>query len=291
MDTHTPTVVGLGELLWDCFPDSRRPGGAPANVAFQANQLGCRGVVCSRVGANSDGNELLKFLQQQGLTTDFIQRDETLPTGRVTVDTAVPGSPQFVIHEDVAWDSLQFDPRVESLMRQARAVCFGTLGQRDARARETIQRCLTATSPGCLRVFDINLRQSFYNSEIIERSLELADIVKLNADETTVLRDLLSLPAEDADVLAAALCGRYGVTMTCITRAADGCRLFAGDEVADVPGRCVEVVDGRRCGGCLHGRTDIFARLQDWPLKSAAEFANGRRSADDDAQRCDAGSS
>ncbi|MFQ5731310.1 MAG: carbohydrate kinase [Planctomycetaceae bacterium] len=266
-----PIVVGLGELLWDCFADSRRPGGAPANVAFQAGQLGCRGIVCSRVGDDADGDELVAFLEQQGLTTEFVQRDGQLPTGRVTVDASVPGSPQYVIHENVAWDALRFD--AATLWQQADAVCFGSLAQRDVRSRETVHRCLQATRPACLRVFDANLRQEFYDRETIERSLQAAGVVKLNGDEATVLRELLALPTGDDRAFASSLRERFEVALVCITRGAEGCLLADGDDCVDLPGTEVNVVDAVGAGDAFTAAL-IDARLHGLTLQTTAEFAN-----------------
>ncbi|NLE38521.1 MAG: hypothetical protein GX621_10900 [Pirellulaceae bacterium] len=144
--SERPIVVGLGELLWDCFGDSRRPGGAPANVAFQANQLGCRGVVCSRVGDDPLGRELIDFLDGQGLETRWVQRDVRHPTGTVTVDASRADHPEYTIHEGAAWDHLEFNGDLEDLMSRASAVCFGSLAQRSPASRETIHRALTAAT-------------------------------------------------------------------------------------------------------------------------------------------------
>ncbi len=160
-------VVGLGEVLWDCFGDVRKPGGATANVAFHAGQLGLAGVVCSRVGADPLGTELLGYLAGHNLDTRYIQEDPVRPTGTVTVDASRPDHPTYVIHEDVAWDHIEFTPDLCDLMRRARAVCFGSLAQRSPRSRQVIRQCLEAAT-GALRVFDVNLRQSWYDRECIE---------------------------------------------------------------------------------------------------------------------------
>ncbi len=271
--SHTrelPIVVGLGELLWDCFENSRRPGGAPANVAFHADQLGCEGIVCSRVGRDDLGEELVEFLSRQGLRTDFVQVDDQAETGRVTVDTATPGSPQYIIHENVAWDALAFDANTESLMHRADAVCFGTLAQRAVRSQETIQQCLQAAEPACLKVFDVNLRQNWYDRATIEHSLSQADCVKLNHDEVHVLCELFGfLP----DNFVSACRDRFDIPLICITRAARGCALHTVAESVDVPGTDVEVVDAVGAGDAFTAAL-IFARLHDWPLESSARFAN-----------------
>jgi fructokinase len=279
-----PVVVGLGEVLWDCIGEARHPGGAPANVAFHAAQLGCRGVVCSRVGMDALGQEFVAFLAGQGLETASIQRDPDHPTGRATVDASVPERPRFIIHEDVAWDFLKFDESLQKLMEFADAVCFGTLAQRSPTARDTIHRCLESVRPACLTVYDVNLRQNYYTREQIEHSLAAADLVKLNADEVQVLSHVLNLGdgrgetsahASDAAHVAFArtVCERFAVEAVCITRAERGCLVATAGETVDCPGRAVQVVDAVGAGDAFTAAL-IFAQLAGWPLRRAAAFAN-----------------
>lgn len=272
--TETPIVVGLGELLWDCFGDSRLPGGAPANVAFQACQLGCLGVVASRVGRDGLGDELVAFLQSQGLRTDWVQRDPMRPTSTVTVDTSRPDHPRYVIHEDVAWDYLQFDAALEDLMGRAEAVCFGTLAQRSRQSRETIHRALQAVRPECLVVYDVNLRQHYYQRDWVEQSLARSAIVKLNAEEVIELDKLLGLESPDQIAFARELQECFGVKTVCITRAERGCLLVGRDEVIDSPGVPVKVADAVGAGDAFTAAL-IVAQLRAWPLVSQASFANG----------------
>ena len=266
-------VVGLGEALWDCFADSRRPGGAPANVAFGAFQLGYRGIVCSRVGADALGDELLAYLTDQGLDTRFIQRDADHATGTVTVNAAIADAPDYVIHEDVAWDHLAFDADTESLMRRADAVCFGTLAQRSDTARETIHRCLGAVGPECLTVYDVNLRQQWYDRDRIERSMKAAKIVKLNADEMRTLTPILDIERSDAESFGRELRERYGVAITCVTRGERGCLLVDRNETIDLPGVPVTVADAVGAGDAFTSGL-IATRLEGWSLRAGGEFAN-----------------
>ncbi len=271
--TELPIVVGLGEVLWDCFAESRLPGGAPANVAFHACQLGCRGIVCSRVGQDPLGDELLAFLVGQGLETDWVQRDRVHPTGTVTVDTSRPDHPRFIIHENVAWDALDFDAATEMLMGRAAAVCFGTLAQRSPGSRQTIQRTIRAVRPDCLVVYDVNLRQHFYDRERLEASLRAAAIVKLNAEEVIEIDKLLGLDSPDQERFARALQERYGVDTVCITRGDRGCLLVGPDRIVDDPGTPVRVADAVGAGDAFTAAL-ILARLRRWPLESQASFAN-----------------
>ena len=265
-------VVGIGELLWDCFEDRRLPGGAPANVAFHAAQLGHRGIPCSRIGDDELGRELLDYLESRDLETGFVQLDGGLPTGRVTVDTGDPGHPTFTIHENVAWDALEFDSGLERLMRDASAVCVGTLAQRDPRSRETIRRCLDAAA-GAEVVYDVNLRQSWYRREWIESTLDHSTIVKLNIDEVRTLAPLLGgLPAAPGE-FARALIERHDVELVCVTRAEEGCLVLTADDSAEVPGLRVAVADAVGAGDAFTAAL-ISARLRRWPLGLTAGFAN-----------------
>lgn len=268
-----PVVVGLGELLWDIFPDLKRPGGAPANVAFQAEQLGCRGVVCSRVGRDRLGDELLRFLAEQGLSTASIQRDSLHPTGTVTVDARRADHPDYVIHENVAWDHIALDEDLKRLAGRAAAICFGTLAQRLPTSRATIQQALAEVSPRCLIVYDVNLRQHWYDRTRIEASLAKAHCVKLNSDEVLVLAELLQIGTPDHVSLAKAIRQRFDVDVVCITRGAEGCLMVGPDAVVDRPGVAVEVADAVGAGDAFTAAW-IHARLLAWPLEAQAAFAN-----------------
>ena len=268
-----PVVVGLGELLWDEFGATRRPGGAPANVAFQAMQLGCEGVICSRVGEDESGKELFKFLSDRNLNTEFIQRESDLPTGRVTVDDSSPGHPEFIIHENVAWDALAFTVSVKSLIQKADAVCFGTLAQRSAKSRETIQLCLDVCGKNCLKVFDVNLRQHWYSRDVIEMSLQKANVLKLNVEEVNVLCKLLDIESAEENDFCQLVAERFGISRICVTRAEQGCLLSEGDQAISVAGEAVDVVDAVGAGDALTAAL-IVACLEDWPLENSARFAN-----------------
>ena len=267
-----PRVIGLGEALWDLFPHSRQPGGATANVAFHATQLGCSGAVASRVGNDDLGRELREYLVAHGLETSLIQDDDEAPTGTVTVEMTGDGH-RFVIHEDVAWDRLAWTPSLQAAIRAADAICFGTLGQRSPMARETIQQCLWEASDDCLIVFDINIRQHFYDRMVIERSLQSANIVKLNADEVTLLADLLKLPSGDLASFASRVRDGFGVELVCITRGEHGCWIGSKTECVDVAGLTVPVVDTVGAGDAFTAAL-IVARLKGWSLRDSAEFAN-----------------
>lgn len=268
---QAPVVVGLGELLWDVFPDGKRSGGAPANFAFQTGQLGCHGVLVTRVGADSEGDELLDTLKDKHLDLSVVQRDAERPTGWVSV-TLHDGHPSYIIHENVAWDALELTPELEAVMKKADAVCFGTLAQRNPISRKTIQAAVALTPETSLRVYDVNLRQSYYHPEWIKASLQLANFVKLNDEEQPLIANLLGL-SHDPVEFSRQLIQQFGVRLVCITRGALGCLVVTETEVHDIAGRPVKVADTVGAGDSFTAGF-VFAQLQGWPVGLSAEFAN-----------------
>lgn len=224
LDTKlSPEFIGLGELLWDCFPDRRLPGGAPANVAYHAQQLGLRAAIVTRVGSDALGDEICEFLRSHGLGIELVQRDAVHKTGTVTV-VPTPTGAGYTFLADSAWDFLAPQPELMAAMRSARAVGFGTLAQRADTSRRTIHDCLASASDDCLIVYDVNLRPPFYEREWIEKSLLRATVVKLNDDEVPVLSNMFGVPkASDRDFARHLLDTWPQVELVCVTRGANGC--------------------------------------------------------------------
>ncbi|HLJ56658.1 MAG TPA: carbohydrate kinase [Chthonomonadaceae bacterium] len=235
-------MIGLGELLWDLLPAGRQLGGAPANFAYHAHALGALAWPISRVGIDALGREVLDRLGALGLPTECIQIDSEAPTGTVSVEMLPGGDHRFSIHEDVAWDRLEATEAALSLAARADAVCFGTLGQRAVDARDAVQRIAEATPPGSLRIFDVNLRQRYYSRAVIERSLDIATILKVNDVELPIIAELLGI-RDDCPTALSELAARYDLNLVALTRGAAGSLLFAKGQVSDLPGDAVEIAD------------------------------------------------
>ena len=161
-------VVGLGEVLWDILPERTCLGGAPANFAYITTLMGDRGIVASRVGEDSRGLESLRRMEELGLDIDHVQTDSKRPTGTVKVELDATGQAKFDIAHPVAWDFLEWTPDWQRLTKDADAVCFGSLAQRSNESGATILRFVKETATQALRVFDVNLRQSYYSKEILD---------------------------------------------------------------------------------------------------------------------------
>jgi fructokinase len=268
------TAVGLGELLWDIFPEGKQLGGAPANFAYMVKLLGDKGVVASRVGKDDLGCEAKQRLQALGLQTEFVQEDAAHPTGTVQVEVDPAGQPTFTIATSVAWDAFEWTPEWRRLAERADAVCFGSLAQRCPQSRGTIRAFLKAMRPGAVRVFDVNLRQNFYSAEILGESAALANIIKVNHEELPVMAKLLKIPFIYDDRRAAEwLRDTYGTKLVCMTRGAKGSLLVGEDEVSEHSGNRVYVADTVGAGDAFTAAL-VYHYLRHASISTLNEAAN-----------------
>jgi len=234
-----PMIVGIGEVLFDCFPDKSLLGGAPVNFLIHAAQLlksiGKEGAVVSRVGDDSLGAKVRLTLDSKGINTTYMQRDEERPTGTVQVTFDSDNQPRYEIVNDVAWDHLHWSPDLERFASQCCVVCFGTLAQRTETARHTIANFLKAADKA-VRVCDLNFRPPFVDPAVVEQSLRIAQVVKLSEDELSECSQLLRLTESegvDTDSLARSLMNSYNVELLAVTRGKRGTVMFTPDQRAE----------------------------------------------------------
>jgi fructokinase len=210
--------------------------------------LGDEGHVASRVGSDSLGQETLGKMKSLGGEIEFLQIDPQHPTGTAVVELDTSGQPKFTITPDVAWDFLEWMPAWNELAKQADVICFGTLAQRSAQSRTTIQRFLKSTPSSALCVFDVNLRQNFFSAELIRDSLQLAQLVKLNHEELPVVAKLLDLKYDVAEGAAQRLLETYNLKLVCVTRGGNGSLLVTPSISSSHEGFRVNVVDAVGAG-------------------------------------------
>ena len=260
-------IVGIGEILWDLLPSGKALGGAPANFAYHATRLGEEGWAVSAIGPDALGREIMDIVEEKRLKSLISITDK--PTGTVQVELDAKGVPTYTIMEDVAWDNIPFTPEMEALARRADAVCFGSLVQRMA-SRESVLRFLRTTRPETLKVFDINLRQHYYSREVLEESLKLADILKINDEEIRIVADMFDLGSDDV-AACRALIDRYALRLVILTKGADGSEVITADEVIPQPAGETQVVDTVGAGDSftaafvvayLHGKSLSDAQRQ-----------------------------
>ncbi len=237
-----PIVIGAGEVLWDMLPGGKQLGGAPANFAWHASQLGGQGIVYSAVGKDQLGNEIIDLLDKRRVDTRFISRLEEYPTGRVDVQVDSSGVPEYTIETNVAWDKIPLCHQRSELVNQASAFCFGALAQRDSVSFHTIQCLLDELPVNCLKIFDINLRQTFYSKEVIELSLQKCDILKLNEDELPVVAKIFGIEGNETHIFDCLL-NDFRIEMIALTKGEKGSLIQTNSERSWINSPKVTVAD------------------------------------------------
>jgi fructokinase len=238
-----PVVVGVGEVLWDVLPDGEHFGGAPANVAVHAAALGAESWLVSAVGRDARGDAALARLDAAGVRRDTVAQLPDHPTGVVRVALDATGHPVYDIATESAWDNLPWSAAVQQVAERADAIAFGSLAQRSPTARATIRRALTTTRRDAWRLFDVNLRQRYYDADVLADSLDLANAVKLNEEELPVVARLCALAETTPVDQLRALCERFDLRLAALTRGACGSVLAASDRVYESPAAPAVVAD------------------------------------------------
>ena len=274
-------IVGIGEVLWDVYPDGRRvAGGAPFNFAFHCRQLGHPAVIVSRVGDDDLGRELRERVRELGLSDDYIQTDREHPTGTVEVTLDASAVPTYTITENVAWDYIAWDEKIAALARQSRGVCFGTLGQRGEESSSAIVGFIQQAGYDCggaYRILDVNLRQHFYSRDLVRNCLYRAPVVKFGEDELRTVCDLLKLPGTTTGERVRSVF-RFSSAETrfvYVTRGADGAEAYSEREpkpvrALPVPSKVVDTVGA----GDAFTAAVMCLLIEGRPMDEQLRFAN-----------------
>ncbi len=233
----------MGEALWDVLPEGKKIGGAPANFAYHVSQFGLGSCVVSAVGNDALGAEIISNFDDKKLC--HLIETVPYPTGTVQVEIDQAGIPQYEIKENVAWDNIPYTARLEDLASRTRAVCFGSLAQRNVVSRNTINRFLDAMPADgeSLVVFDVNLRQGFYNKEILCNSMKRCNILKINDEELVTVSRMFGYPGIDLQDKCWILLGKYNLKMLILTCGINGSYVFTPGKVSFQPTPKVEVAD------------------------------------------------
>ncbi len=265
-------VVGMGELLWDMLPEGKKLGGAPANFAYHMSQFGFDSRVVSAVGDDKLGKEILEGLQEKKL--NCMIEVVPYPTGTVQVDLDEAGMPRYDIKEGVAWDNIPYTNALEGLAKNVKAVCFGSLAQRSAVSGATIGHFLDSMSADetVLKIFDINLRQGFYTPEVLCRSFEKCNILKINDEELVTVSRLFGYPGIDLQDKCWILLAKYNLKMLILTCGVNGSYVFLPGKVSFVETPKVEVADTVGAGDSFTAAF-VSAILKGMPVEEAHKLA------------------
>ncbi|MEN9401517.1 MAG: 2-dehydro-3-deoxygluconokinase [Verrucomicrobiota bacterium] len=242
MNEPAPIVACFGETLWDFLPRGAFPGGAPFNVAYHLHRLGLQAHLVSAVGQDLLGDDLLRRMKDWGLDTTGVSRRLGLPTGYVRALLDAAGSAHYEIATEVAWDQIIPGEDSTRAVFGAGALVFGTLAQRSAVNRASLDRLLAVLPAGALRVLDVNLRAPHDDIEFVRDCARRASLLKLNSDEAARLNHARPGEGRDEDH-ARSLARDCGCALVCITAGEKGAGILAEDTWHPAPTPSVTVRD------------------------------------------------
>ena len=263
-------VVGLGEALWDVLPEGKKLGGAPANFAFPAGQFGLNSIAVSAHREDKLAEETIQHLEEKNL--QYCMPRVPYPTGTVQVTLDNEGIPPYDIKENVAWDNIPFNDDVKAIAENTRAVCWGSLAQRNVVSRESIYKFLDATPKDCMKIFDINLRQNFYTKEVICESMKRCNILKINDEELVLIGRMFGYPGLDIENKCWLILGKYDLDMLVLTCGTNGSYVFTPGSMSYQPTPKVEVADTVGAGDSFTG-TFCASILAGKPVTEAHKLA------------------
>lgn len=264
MEGNKPIVVGIGELLWDVLPTGKKAGGAPINFVYHATQLGAEGYAISAVGKDELGEEIVQELDNNHIAHCIESVDYQTGTVEVTLEKGIP---TYNIIENVAWDHIPVSSKAIEIVKKAKAICFGTLAQRNMDSRKALTELLSYAPEDALRFFDINIRQNYYSKELILDLLEKANILKINDEELEMLRPIMGLGG-DYEVCCKALLEKYGLKYVILTAGSKFSAIYSTDENSVIGTPKVAVADTVGAGDSFSGAF-VYSILAGKSLKEA----------------------
>ena len=265
-------VAGIGDILWDCFPEGRKIGGAPANFAYYMKQFGFESVMISAVGEDPLGAEIHETLDRIGL--DHVLQTVDYPTGTVMIELDENGIPSYRIIENVSYDNISYTEQIDEIARMCTVLCFGTLAQRNSVSRDTIRRFMQAMpdTEETYKVFDINLRQNFYDKDIVSESLRLCNVFKVNDEELAVVKDMFGYAGTDDQEVCRQILSDWDLKYLILTCGTSGSYVYADGEESFFPTPEVEVADTVGAGDSFMG-TFMALILKGASVKEAHKLA------------------
>lgn len=264
-------IVSFGEIVWDVFGDKSTLGGAPLNFAYYCIKNGCDARIISAVGGDSLGRETLSAMRRLSIPADFVQVLAAYPTGRVNVSVDANGLASYEICSPSAWDFIEASPQACEFLRGADAFVFGSLAQRSEFSRAALRSLIALLPESCLKVFDVNLRQNFYSGEVLEKSMELSNIVKLNDEELAVISEIFGISGGESD-MAESMFKLFNLDYLVLTLGSRGHLIVSKDGILERGAEPAKLVDTVGAGDSFTA-TFLSLILDSKSLREASDAA------------------
>lgn len=233
-------IVCFGEVLWDVFPTHKKIGGAPLNVAVRLQSLNNHVAMVSRVGEDKKGKKIVQFIEKHGISTQNVQVDSQLKTGKVKVVLNPKGSASYNINYPRAWDNIQLTEMAKAVTQNSDAFVYGSLVARDDTSKNTLYELLKLAK---YKIFDVNLREPYYTTAILKHLMLEADFIKFNDDEIFEIAKELGSQSHSLEQNILFIAQETQTQTICVTKGRHGAILYYNNTLYYNSGYQIEVVD------------------------------------------------
>lgn len=233
-------IFCYGEVLWDVFPDGKRAGGAPFNVAYNLKKMGIEAHMISRVGNDTLGQKLLNKIAGWNIPVEDCQTDSLYATGTVIANIDKNNEAHYDIVNSVAWDFIEYRAEDYEKIKNADAFIFGSLIARNPKSYQTLLQLLEVAK---YKVFDINIREPYFTIEIAQELLKKADLVKMNKSELKIILSLLGEEYKTEDDSVQYIQNRFNIPEVIITKGSKGALYFKNNDRYEFPALNITIKD------------------------------------------------
>ena len=267
-------IVSIGEVLWDLIGDKEYLGGAALNFSAHAARLGHDVFFVSAVGEDERGQRVLRRMAELGLSTRYVRKIPSYPTGLVTVELNSAGVPRFTLHHPAAYDAPELtDGELAELLTPKPAwIYFGTLFQMSPQARRLTYRLLDSPT-GARLLYDVNLRKDSYTMPLVRELMARGQVVKLNAEEAVEVNRMFDRSPVSVESFCRNYSREFGWQSACVTLGEKGCAMLVGGEYVEANGYQVRADDTVGAGDAFTAAF-IHGLSLEWPAGKIADFAN-----------------
>jgi fructokinase len=234
------TFTCFGEVLWDVFPDHEKIGGAPLNVALRLKSFGNDVAMISAVGKDDLGKQLISYINENKLTSTYIQVHEAYQTGKVNVILDPKGSASYEIKYPVSWDYIALNDENLKLVKESNVFIYGSLICRHSVSKDTLFKLLDQAN---FKVFDVNLRAPYYSFELLHDLMSKADFVKFNDEELDLVVKSLNPELKSIEDQMIFITRKFNVSHICVTRGGEGAVLCINGQFYYNSGYLIKVKD------------------------------------------------
>lgn len=268
-------------------------GGCPTNISVGTRRLGLRSAVLTAVGEDLVGEFVLKFLNQEGVDTQFVVRKPGRRTSAVLLGIEPPDRFPLVYYRDNCADiELTIDDVLSAPVTRTRVlVVTGTALSREPSRSTTIYAAEYAKAHGVKVCLIIDFRPDQWHDPrafgVVTRSiLRLVDIAVGTSNEVkaAILTEAISVSIEHSQISDARVSGDMNKAVRAVLEAGpEALVVTKGEEGAVVYTRDGQITAADPFRVEIHntlGAGDAFASgllygyLQQWDWRKAARMGN-----------------